>query len=157
MFLPPAVSKLSGPIAALTHGTLSGGVNWPGSSDDPELHMAFVHACNACLSPLGLVKPPKEFSDLDYVMGTDGVQFRPILGGGEGLAADAPQGRAARRAEQRPVPDAGPLRPPVVARRQPHQLVSRRPPARRARERAQVPAPAAAQQAAASSARTCRD
>jgi quinoprotein glucose dehydrogenase len=95
MFLPPVVSKLSGPIAALTHGTLSGGVNWPGSSYDPELHTAFVHACNACLSPLGLVKPPKDFSDLDYVMGTDGVQFRPILGGGEGLAADAPQGRAA--------------------------------------------------------------
>jgi len=93
MFLPPVVSKLSGQIAALTHGTLSGGVNWPGSSYDPELHTAFVHACNACLSPLGLVKPPKEFSDIDYVMGTDGVQFRPILGGGEGLAADAPQGR----------------------------------------------------------------
>jgi quinoprotein glucose dehydrogenase len=95
MYLPPVVSKLSGPIAALTHGTLSGGVNWPGSSYDPELHIAFVHACNACMSPLGLVKPPKEFSDLDYVMGTDGVQFRPILGGGEGLAADAPQGRGA--------------------------------------------------------------
>jgi glucose dehydrogenase len=95
MFLPPVVSKLSGPIAALTHGTLSGGVNWPGSSYDPELHTAFVHACNACLSPLGLVKPPKDFSDLDYVMGTDGVQFRPILGGGEGLSADSPQGRAA--------------------------------------------------------------
>jgi quinoprotein glucose dehydrogenase len=95
MFLPPVVSKASGPLAALTHGTLSGGVNWPGSSYDPELHTAFVHACNACLSPLGLVKPPKEFSDLDYVMGTDGVRFQPILGGGEGLAADAPQGRAA--------------------------------------------------------------
>jgi len=75
MYLPPAVSKLSGPIAALTHGTLSGGVNWPGSSYDPELHTAFVHACNACLSPLGLVKPPKEFSDLDYVMGTDRPSF----------------------------------------------------------------------------------
>jgi quinoprotein glucose dehydrogenase len=95
MFLPPVVSKISGPIAALTHGTLSGGVNWPGSAYDPELHTAFVHACNSCLSPLGLVKPPKEFSDLDYVMGTDGVRFQPILGGGEGLAADAPQGRGA--------------------------------------------------------------
>jgi quinoprotein glucose dehydrogenase len=95
MFLPPVVSKAAGPLAALTHGTLSGGVNWPGSSYDPELHTAFVHACNACLSPLGLVKPPKEFSDLDYVMGTDGVRFQPILGGGEGLAADAPQARAA--------------------------------------------------------------
>jgi quinoprotein glucose dehydrogenase len=95
MYLPPVVSKLAGPIAALTHGTLSGGVNWPGSSYDPELHTAFVHACNACMSALGLVKPPSEFSDIDYVMGTDGVQFRPILGGGEGLAADAPPVRGA--------------------------------------------------------------
>jgi quinoprotein glucose dehydrogenase len=95
MFLPPVVSKVEGPLAALTHGTLSGGVNWPGSSYDPELHTAFVHACNACLSPLGLVQPPKEFSDLNYVMGTAGQRFQPILGGGEGLAADAPQGRAA--------------------------------------------------------------
>src|SRR5262249_49495338 len=54
------------------------------------------HACNACLAPLGLVPPPKEFSDLDYVMGTAGVTFRPIVGGGEGNAADAPQRGAAR-------------------------------------------------------------
>jgi len=108
MYLPPAVSKATGVIAALTHGTLSGGVNWPGSSYDPELHTAFVHACNACLSPLGLVKPPKEFSDLDYVMGTDGVRFQPILGGGEGLAADAPQGRSAAPGGATPPPAAPP-------------------------------------------------
>src|SRR5881397_615459 len=30
VFLPPLVSKAEGPIAALTSGTLSGGVNWPG-------------------------------------------------------------------------------------------------------------------------------
>ena len=125
MFLPPVVSKASGPLAALTHGTLSGGVNWPGSSYDPELHTAFVHACNACLSPLGLVKPPKEFSDLDYVMGTDGVRFQPILGGGEGLAADAPQGRAAPGGATPPspaptpgrgaAPGANPVPPPPPA------------------------------------------
>jgi quinoprotein glucose dehydrogenase len=111
MFLPPVVSKLSGPIAALTHGTLAGGVNWPGSSYDPELHTAFVHACNSCLSALGLVKPPKEFSDLDYVMGTDGVRFQPILGGGEGLAADAPQGRGAAPGGAEP-----PAAPPATGR-----------------------------------------
>jgi quinoprotein glucose dehydrogenase len=117
MFLPPVVSKLTGPIAALTHGTLSGGVNWPGSAYDPDLHTAFVHACNACLSPLGLVKPPKEFSDLDYVMGTDGIRFQPILGGGEGLAADAPQGRpAAPGGTDAPAPrPAAPPTPPVDA------------------------------------------
>jgi quinoprotein glucose dehydrogenase len=94
VFLPPTVSKPEGPLAALTSGTLSGGVNWPGSAADPELHMFFTHACNACLAPLGLVAPPKEFSDLDYVMGTAGQTFRPILGGGEGTSADSPQGRA---------------------------------------------------------------
>src|SRR5579864_1383988 len=93
VFLPAVVSKAEGPLAALTSGTLSGGVNWPGSAADPETHMFFTHACDACLAPLGLIAPPKEFSDLDYVMGTAGQQFRPILGGGEGLAADAPPQR----------------------------------------------------------------
>src|SRR5204863_350278 len=91
VFLPPLVSKADGPLAALTAGTLSGGVNWPGSAYDPEMHAFFTHACNACIAPLGLVAPPKEFSDLDYVMGTAGQQFRPIVGGGEGEAADAPR------------------------------------------------------------------
>src|SRR5215510_9958791 len=102
VFLPPLVSKLEGPIAALTSGTLSGGVNWPGSAYDPELHAFFTHACNACIAPLGLVAPPKEFSDLDYVMGTAGATFRPIVGGGEGEAADAP--RPARPATPPPPP-----------------------------------------------------
>jgi len=91
VFLPPLVSKAEGPLAALTAGTLSGGVNWPGSAYDPEMHVFFTHACNACIAPLGLVKPPPEFSDLDYVMGTAGQTFRPIVGGGEGEAADAPK------------------------------------------------------------------
>src|SRR5213596_1194958 len=102
VFLPPLVSKAEGPIAALTAGTLSGGVNWPGSAYDPEMHAFFTHACNACIAPLGLVAPPKEFSDLDYVMGTAGQQFRPIIGGGEGEAADAP--RPGRGATPPPVP-----------------------------------------------------
>src|SRR5207247_5089734 len=91
VFLPPLVSKPEGPLAALTAGTLSGGVNWPGSAYDPEMHAFFTHACNSCIAPLGLVAPPKEFSDLDYVMGTAGQTFRPIVGGGEGEAADAPR------------------------------------------------------------------
>src|SRR2546423_12875485 len=85
-----------------TSGTLSGGVNWPGSAYDPEMHTFFSHACNSCIAPLGLVAPPKEFSDLDYVMGTAGSTFRPIVGGGEGEAADAP--RPARGATPPPPP-----------------------------------------------------
>jgi quinoprotein glucose dehydrogenase len=109
VFLPPLVSKAEGPLAALTSGTLSGGVNWPGSAYDPDTHVFFTHACNACIAPLGLVAPPKEFSDLDYVMGTAGQTFRPIVGGGEGEAADAP--RPARGA----TPPPAPTPPPAAA------------------------------------------
>ncbi len=44
VYLPPTVSKAEGPLAALTSGTLSGGVNWPGSAYDPEMHAFFTHA-----------------------------------------------------------------------------------------------------------------
>src|SRR5437762_2521158 len=91
VFLPPTVSKPEGPLGALTSGTLSDGVNWTETAYDPEMQALFTHACNDCNAPLGLVAPPKEFSDLDYVMGTAGQQFRPIVGGGEGEAADAPR------------------------------------------------------------------
>jgi glucose dehydrogenase len=106
VFLPPLVSKAEGPLAALTAGTLSGGVNWPGSAFDPETHRFITHACNACIAPLGLVPPPKEFSDLDYVMGTAGTTFRAITGGGEGSAADAPPQRGAAPAPPTPPPPA---------------------------------------------------
>jgi glucose dehydrogenase len=114
VFLPPLVSKPEGPLGALTAGTLSGGVNWPGSAYDPELHAFFSHVCNACIAPLGLVKPPTEFSDLDYVMGTAGQTFRPIVGGGEGEAADAP--RPARGAAPTPPPTPPAAAPPAAGR-----------------------------------------
>src|SRR5438093_7414353 len=109
VFLPPLVSKLEGPIAALTSGTLSGGVNWPGSAYDPELHAFFTHACHAFIAPPGPLAPPKDFSDLDYVMGTAGATFRPITGGGEGEAADAP------RPAQPAAPPPPPTPPPAAA------------------------------------------
>jgi glucose dehydrogenase len=113
VFLPPLVSKAEGPLAALTAGTLSGGVNWPGSAYDPEMHVFFTHACNACIAPLGLVKPPPEFSDLDYVMGTAGQTFRPIVGGGEGEAADAP--KRPTQPTPPPTPPTPPAQPPGTA------------------------------------------
>ena len=106
--LPPLVSKVEGPIAALTTGTLSGGVNWPGSAYDPgDCTSFFAHVCNACIAPLGLVEPPADFSDLDYVMGTAGQPFRAIVGGGEGKR---PMRRSAARGALRrllPPPAAG--------------------------------------------------
>ena len=123
VYLPPLVSKAEGPVAALTSGTLSGGVNWPGSAYDPELHTFFSHVCNACIAPLGLVAPPKEFSDLDYVMGTAGQTFRAIVGGGEGEAADAP--RPARPAAP-PTPPPPPTTRADDGRRAPERRVAGR-------------------------------
>jgi quinoprotein glucose dehydrogenase len=101
MFNPPAVSKIEGPIAAMTIGTAAGGTNWPGGSLDPETGIAYLHACNACLTPIGLIPPPESFkSDLNYVLGQAGQAFRVSEGPGFGSAADFPQpGRAGRGAE----------------------------------------------------------
>ena len=55
VFTPPVVSKVDGPLATLTMGTASGGTNWPGASYDPETHTVYAYACNACVTPIGLV------------------------------------------------------------------------------------------------------
>ena len=101
VFTPPALSKTGGPLATLTVGTAGGGTNWPGGSYDPATHTVYVQACNACLFPLGLVRPPsKEFSDMDYVQGIAGQEVRMTYGPGEGAGADAtpppPSGAAGR-------------------------------------------------------------
>jgi quinoprotein glucose dehydrogenase len=91
MFLPAVVSRVGGPLAALTIGTLGGGTNWPGSAYDPETHTVYAQAANAGVSPLGLVEPPKGFSDIRYVAGVAGREFRINEGPGFGSAADAPK------------------------------------------------------------------
>jgi quinoprotein glucose dehydrogenase len=109
VFLPPLVSKSEGPLAALTSGTLSGGVNWPGSAFDPETHRFITHACNACIAPLGLVAPPKDFSELDYVMGTAGTTIRTVTGGGEARPTHTQPGRGGGAARHHPPPPAARL------------------------------------------------
>jgi len=91
MFLPAVVSKVEGPIQSITIGTLGGGTNWPGSSYDPENHVVYAQAANAGVSLLGLVEPPKGFSDIRYVAGVAGRPFRINEGPGFGTAADAPK------------------------------------------------------------------
>jgi quinoprotein glucose dehydrogenase len=91
MFLNPVVSKVGGPLAALTIGTLGGGTNWPGGGYDPELHIAFAPASNAGVSPLGLVEPPSGYSDVRYLSGVAGQRFRVNEGPGFGSASDAPK------------------------------------------------------------------
>jgi quinoprotein glucose dehydrogenase len=90
VYTPPVVSKVEGPLATLTLGTASGGTNWPGASYDPETHTIYAFACNACLTPIGLIKPPKEISEVDYFAGTAGQEIRLRTGPGEGAGADSP-------------------------------------------------------------------
>ena len=104
MFNPPVVSKASGPVAALTIGTLNGGTNWPGAGYDPETHTAYLPASNSAVAPIGLVEPPSSFpSDIKYLSGRAGQPFRVSEGPGFGSAADFPQ-----EPRRRPAPAATP-------------------------------------------------
>src|ERR1051325_3433232 len=99
VFTPPTASKLEGPLGTLTIGTASGGTNWPGGSYDPEMHVAYIYACNACVEPIGLVAAPKEVSDIAYIAGTAGQEVTILRGPGENAGADSPKqiGRASWR------------------------------------------------------------
>jgi len=89
IFTPPTASKASGLLATLTLGTAGGGSNWWGASYDPETHTVFASASNASLTPIGLVRSPKEVSDMNFILGTDGQEVRIARGPGENAGADA--------------------------------------------------------------------
>src|SRR5581483_1385281 len=91
MFNPPLVGDLNGIRGAINVGNASGGTNWPGAGADPETHIVYAQAAMAFVSGLSLRKPPPGFSDLNYVSGTEGTEFRVAEGPGFGSAADAPQ------------------------------------------------------------------
>jgi glucose dehydrogenase len=107
VFTPPSESKVGGPLATLTMGTASGGTNWPGGSYDPETHTVYVYACNACVTPIGVVKAPKEISDMNYIMGTAGQPVRIARGPGENAGADSPLEKAPAAAATPAAPAAG--------------------------------------------------
>ena len=56
----------------------------------------YAQAANAGVAPIGLVEPPTGFSDIRYVAGIAGREFRISDGPGFGSAADAPKQRARR-------------------------------------------------------------
>jgi quinoprotein glucose dehydrogenase len=89
IYTPPVVSKLPGPLGVLNNWA-QGGTNWPGGSFDPETGIAYVYACNACLSSTGLQPPPEGMTDLRYVVGVAGQPVVMIKGPGEDVGADAP-------------------------------------------------------------------
>jgi len=103
VFTPPTVSKFDGTLGTLTTGTASGGTNWPGGSYDPETHIAYIYACNACVEPIGLVAAPKEVSDIAYIAGTAGKEVTILRGPGENAGADSPRPPKKRTSEYVPL------------------------------------------------------
>src|ERR1035437_6907958 len=89
VFTPPSLSNAAGPLATLTLGTANGGTNWPGASYDPETHIVYAGASNSSLTPIGMVPPTPDISDMKYVLGTAGQAIRVMRGPGENAGADA--------------------------------------------------------------------
>jgi quinoprotein glucose dehydrogenase len=89
VYTPPVVSQQPGPLGLLSYSA-QGGTNWPGGSFDPETHIAYIYACNACLGAYGLQLAPEGMSDLSWVVGVAGQPVTMIKGPGEGVGADAP-------------------------------------------------------------------
>jgi glucose dehydrogenase len=85
-FTPPMLGNVNGILGAVGAGTAT---NWPGSAADPETHVVYAQAGNTP-SARSLVEPPPGFSDIRYVSGLGGQEFREVLGPGDCCAADAP-------------------------------------------------------------------
>ena len=99
-FTPPMLGSVNGILGAIGAGTAT---NWPGSAADPEMHVVFAQAGNLP-SVRSLVAPPPGFSDIRYVSGVAGQEFREVFGPGDCCAADAPPRPTAPAA---PTPPAG--------------------------------------------------
>jgi len=113
-FMPPLLGHVNGPLFGAVG--VATATNWPGGGYDPELHIAFAPAGNMA-SARSVVGPPPGFSDIRYVSGIGGQEFREVLGPGDCCAADSPR-TAQRAAEARgtPPPAAEPAPAPAGGR-----------------------------------------
>ncbi len=84
VFTPPLLGNINGILGAVGSGTAT---NWPGSAADPETHVVYAQAGNMP-SARTIVAPPPGFSDIRYVSGLGGREFRVVLGPGDCCAAD---------------------------------------------------------------------
>jgi quinoprotein glucose dehydrogenase len=80
IFTPPVVSKIDGPLAAITAPGSTGGTNWPGGSYDPEQHILYVFS-QTTIAALGLVPPTNGRSDMNFIQGSAVPGARTPSGG----------------------------------------------------------------------------
>jgi quinoprotein glucose dehydrogenase len=95
IFLPSIAGNDNGLLGAISLGAAGGGTNWPGAGYDPETHVFYSQAANSGLNAYSVAPPPKGFSDIRYIQGIEGREFRESLGPGFGMAADSPLATAA--------------------------------------------------------------
>ncbi len=91
MYNPPMLGDTNGILGAINMGNAIGGTNWPGVAYDPETHTIFAQANNVNITSTSMAPPPKGFSDINYVSGIAGREFREVLGPGDCCAADSPR------------------------------------------------------------------
>ena len=79
VFTPPIRGDVNGLIATAAMGAMGGGTNWPGAGFDPETGIFYSHANNSSVNQLSVTEPPAGFSDIRYVSGVKGRDFRRPL------------------------------------------------------------------------------
>jgi quinoprotein glucose dehydrogenase len=89
MYNPAVLGDNNGLLGAINMGNAVGGTNWPGSAYDPETHTVYAQANNAGITATSIVPPPAGFSDIRYVSGVAGREFREVIGPGDCCAADS--------------------------------------------------------------------
>src|SRR5207248_11042888 len=88
---PLNLDEANGQVGSLNIANTAGGTNWLGGGLDPETHIFYSQASTSSVTTGSLVEPPPGFSDIRYVAGVKGREFREMEGPGFGSAADAPQ------------------------------------------------------------------
>jgi quinoprotein glucose dehydrogenase len=112
MYNPAILGDANGLLGAVNMGNGVGGTNWPGAAYDPETHTVFAQATNVAITATSVVAPPPGFSDIRYVSGVAGREFREVFGPGDCCAADSPRAIAqAAAAAANPPAAAAPAAP----------------------------------------------
>jgi quinoprotein glucose dehydrogenase len=112
MYNPAILGDANGLLGAINMGNAVGGTNWPGVAYDPETHTIYAQANNVGITATSVVPPPQGFSDIRYVSGVAGREFREVFGPGDCCAADSP--RAAAQFEAQRAAAANPAAAPAA-------------------------------------------